>query len=77
VLQAVRESGGVIVAVREEAIGPAVRTLAARGLYVEPTSAIVIAALPQLPLAAGDTVVTVLTGSGLKAATAMARILDR
>ena len=72
-----RESGGVIVAVREEAIAPAVRTLAAQGLYVEPTSAIVVAALPQLPIEAGETVVAVLTGSGLKAATTMARILGR
>ena len=48
VLAAVRESGGTIVAVAEDAIGPAVRTLAAHGLYAEPTSAIVIAALPEL-----------------------------
>jgi len=81
VLAAVRESGGTIVAVAEEAIAPAVRTLAAHGLYAEPTSAIVVAALPELvargEIAEGDTVVAALTGSGLKAATAMAGILDR
>jgi threonine synthase len=77
VLQAVRESDGVIVTVAEEAIGPAVKTLAAHGLYTEPTGAMVVAALPHLPIAPGETVVTVLTGSGLKSATAMARILDR
>nr|WP_211233207.1 pyridoxal-phosphate dependent enzyme [Solirubrobacter soli] len=77
VLQAVRESGGTIVAVEEDAIAPAVRALAARGLYAEPTSAIIVAALDQLAIERSDTVVAVLTGSGLKAATAMARILDR
>ena len=77
VLAAVRESGGTIVAVPEAAIGPAVRTLAAHGLYAEPTGAIVIAALPRLPLTPGETVVTVLTGSGLKSAATMARILHQ
>ena len=77
VLAAVRESGGVIVAVAEDTIAPAVRTLAAHGLYAEPTSALVVAALPQLPIEAGETVVAVLTGSGLKAATTMVRILGR
>lgn len=77
VLAAVRESEGTIVAVPEDAIGPAVRTLAAHGLYAEPTSAIVIAALPQLALTPGELIVTVLTGSGLKAAATMDRILRR
>jgi threonine synthase len=77
VLHAVRESGGTIVAVPEDAIAPAVRTLASHGLYAEPTSAIVVAALQHLTIERSETVVTVLTGSGLKAATAMARILDR
>jgi len=53
----------------------------AHGLYAEPTSAIVVAALPELvargEIAEGDTVVAALTGSGLKDATAMAGILDR
>ena len=79
VLEAVRAAGGTIVAVAEEAIAPAVRTLAAAGLYAEPTSATVIAALPELvargALVPGERVVTVLTGSGLKAAQTMARIL--
>ena len=81
VLAAVRESGGTIVAVAEEAIAPGVRALAAHGLYAEPTSALVVAALPELvvrgEIAEGHTVVAALTGSGLKAATAMAGILDR
>lgn len=80
VLGAVRGSGGTIVAVAESSIAPAVRELAARGLYVEPTSAIVIAALPELvrsgAISAGDRVVAVLTGSGLKAPDAAQRILE-
>ena len=66
-------------AVPEDEIAPAVRTLARHGLYAEPTSAIVIAALGRRrrrPLAPGETVVTVLTGSGLKAAATMAQILE-
>jgi threonine synthase len=75
VLAAVRESDGVIVAVPEAEIGPAVRRLAAHGLYTEPTGAIVIAALPRLPITPGQVTVTVLTGSGLKSPATMARIL--
>jgi threonine synthase len=75
VLAAVRESGGTIVAVPEAEIPPAVRRLAGHGPYSEPTSAIVIAALARLPIAPGETTVTVLTGSGLKSAATMARIL--
>jgi len=77
VLEAVRESQGTIVAVPEHEIAPAVRTLAQHGLYAEPTSAIVVAALGRLAIEPGETVVAVLTGSGLKAASAMARLLDR
>jgi threonine synthase len=80
VLAAVRSSGGAFVAVPEASIAPAVRELAAAGLYAEPTSAIVVAALPELlargAVSAGDSVVTVLSGSGLKAAQLMTRILE-
>ncbi len=80
VLAAVRASDGMIVAVLEEAIAPAVRRLAARGLYAEPTSALVIAALDQLrargAISPGERVVAVLTGSGLKAAQAMSHVLE-
>lgn len=79
VLAAVRSTGGDIVAVPEVAIAPAVRELAARGLYVEPTSALVAAAVPELvrrgAIANDDRVVAVLTGSGLKAAGALSDIL--
>jgi threonine synthase len=78
VLAAVSSSGGGFQTVSEEEIPPAVRTLAARGLYAEPTSSIVAAALPgfvrQGLIRSGETTVMVLTGSGLKAAQTMAAI---
>jgi threonine synthase len=68
VLQAVKASGGTMLAVEEDRIAPARDSLARMGLYVEPTAAIVWDALRQLrergPLR--EPVVAVLTGSGLK-----------
>jgi threonine synthase len=80
VLRAVRESGGAIVAVTEADIVEALRGLAARGLYVEPTSAAAAAGLSQL-LASGairrqETTVLVLTGSGLKASAVIGELLQ-
>jgi threonine synthase len=73
-------SGGGFQTVREDEIPPAVLALAAQGLYAEPTSSIAAAAVPgferQGLLAAGDTTVMVLSGSGLKAAKTMADIVD-
>ena len=71
VLHGVRATGGAIVAVSEDDIVAALRGLARKGLYVEPTSASAAAGLTQL-IAAGrvqpdETTVLVLTGSGLKA----------
>lgn len=70
VLQAVRASAGTIVSVEESAIAPAARALAAKGLYVEPTSALVAAALPALrergAIGGGESIIAVLTGSGLR-----------
>ena len=71
VLQAIRDTGGTAIAVPEEELLPAVGELARAGLFVEPTSAQVVPALRRLQAAgainAADTVVAVLTGSGLKA----------
>ncbi|MBN1668000.1 MAG: pyridoxal-phosphate dependent enzyme [Anaerolineales bacterium] len=72
-LQMVLESNGFFVAVDEGAILPGRDQLARRGLFVEPTSAIVWNALEQIlsdPLSDPNTgpVVAILTGSGLKSA---------
>lgn len=80
VLAAVADSGGGFQTVAEEQIPRAVKELAAQGLYVEPTSALVAAAVPgfvaQGLLRPARTTVMVLTGSGLKAAQTMATILN-
>lgn len=79
VLAAVAQSGGGFQTVTEDEIRDSVRMLAARGLYAEPTSAIAAAALPGFVTRGlanpKETNVLVLSGSGLKAAQAMANLL--
>lgn len=67
VLRAVESTEGQFIAVPEEEILPARDELAQRGFYVEPTSAVVWAALRQLPDDFPQPWVLVLTGSGYKA----------
>ena len=78
VLAAVASSGGGFQVVSEREIPDAVLSLAAQGLYAEPTSAMAAAAVPgfvgQGLLSRDETTVLVLTGSGLKAAQTMAAI---
>jgi threonine synthase len=57
---------GLFHSIREEKILPAVRDLAHRGIHVEPTSALVWAALESIQADLPDPVVLILTGSGLK-----------
>ena len=68
VVEALSQSGGLAVSVNAAEIEQAHGQLARRGLYVEPTSATVAAALTKLDksIAPGDEVVAVLTGLGLK-----------
>ncbi|MDH5534603.1 MAG: threonine synthase [Betaproteobacteria bacterium] len=79
VLGAVRASAGAMVAVSEDEIVGALRTLALKGLYVEPTSAAAGAGLTKLiasgSIRAGETTVLVLTGSGLKASQKIGELL--
>jgi threonine synthase len=79
VLRAVRESGGRVVAVDEVEIVEALRALARRGLYVEPTAAAAAAGLTRLQTEGAiqpeETTVLVLTGSGLKASGAIGELL--
>ena len=80
VLRGVRESGGGIVAVSECEIVEALRLLARKGLYVEPTSAAGAAGLTRL-LASGqvkpqERTVLVLTGTGLKASERIGELLE-
>jgi threonine synthase len=79
VVAALRRSGGGIVAVPEDDIAPALIRLGRMGLYVEPTSATVGAALSGLladgTINAGESTVAVITGHGLKAADKIAEIM--
>ncbi len=70
VLAAIRATGGAVVAVDDAEIRSARVVLARAGLYVEPTSATVAAALVKLNklIDAEQTTVAALTGSGLKSA---------
>jgi threonine synthase len=68
VLQAVRQSEGTVIAVSDAAVLAAQEKLAIRGLFVEPTSATVAAALNQARSRFGenDIIVAILSGHGLK-----------
>jgi threonine synthase len=65
-LKAVEASGGRFLAVDEENILPARDSLAHAGLFVEPTSAIVWAALSEIAVELPEPIVLILSGSGLK-----------
>jgi len=68
VLKAVRETGGAVFAVNDTEILAARKALASHGLYVEPTAAVSLAAVPQLRklITAQELTVLPLTGHGLK-----------
>ena len=67
-LQAVRQSNGTCITVSEDEISSAQVDLARKGIYIEPTSAVAVAALEHLrrEIQEDDIVVVPLTGSGLK-----------
>ncbi len=79
VLAAIRTSQGDLAAVAEAAIAPATFELARRGLYAEPTSAIVLPAIREFlrrgSLRRDETTVVILTGSASKASDAVGRLL--
>ncbi len=68
ILEAVRASGGAIIAIPDEETLAARKRLAHQGFFVEPTSALAVAALGRLRPRLQGTVVVMLTGSGLKSA---------
>jgi threonine synthase len=67
-LAAIYLSHGIVLALEEEQIRDAHERLAGHGIFVEPTSATVAAALDELrdEIAPDETVVAILTGHGLK-----------
>jgi threonine synthase len=66
VIAAVVDSGGSMYVVEENEILPARDALGRLGFFVEPTSAIVWAALAKMIETLPDPIVVILTGSGLK-----------
>ena len=68
ILAAVRDTDGIMVAPDDEAVEAARADLARRGLFVEPTSALVLAGLREIldTLPRDAIIVAPLTGSGLK-----------
>ena len=78
ILAAVRETGGQVLAVPDEETLTGRDALARRGLYVEPTSAVAIAALARLRLVIEkeETTVVPLTGSGFKSPVRQSRFQE-
>lgn len=68
-LAEIQPDAGTFVAIPEEEIWPAAGDLARRGLYVEPTSALVWAAYRQLSGKIPEPAALILSGSGFKAST--------
>ncbi|WP_170316959.1 threonine synthase [Acrocarpospora corrugata] len=68
ILSSVRDTGGQIIAVDDEALWRAHDELRLSGIYVEPTSAIAVAGLASLTnqLTPGTTVLVPITATGLK-----------
>ncbi|MCC9198528.1 pyridoxal-phosphate dependent enzyme (plasmid) [Arthrobacter sp. zg-Y820] len=69
-LEAVRETHGTVVAVSEDQIDAATQALLSRGIWVEPAAATAVAALAVVDLPPGSTVVSMMTGHGVKATVA-------
>jgi len=70
VLRAIRDSHGLVCAVSDEQVWAALKQMGELGLYVEPTSSVPCAALGRLldnMITEDESVVVVLTGTGLKA----------
>ena len=80
IVGALRESGGGTVALTEDEIVAALRRLARQGLFAEPTSASAAAALDKLSdagsIKSNETTIVLLTGSGLKAASTVADLVQ-
>ncbi len=75
VLQALRESGGYTISVEEKEILSALRKLSSMGIYVEPTSASVLAGWKRISLEEQQNAVLILTGSGLKETSKLSSLL--
>jgi threonine synthase len=77
-MRALHETNGAIMTVDEAEIEFGVKVLASKGIYVEPTSAVIVKAFDKFVesgiIRAGDITVSILTGSGLKATDKLIKI---
>lgn len=78
IMRALRETNGAITIVDEAEIEVGIKALASKGIYVEPTSAVIVKAFDKFVesgiIGAGDVTVSILTGSGLKATDKLMKI---
>jgi threonine synthase len=77
IVDIVRETGGEVLAVSDTEVEKALILLGRKGLYVEPTSALPVAAFRKYPRVRSGTVVAPLTGHGLKANEKMEKIAPK
>ncbi len=79
ILEAISETNGAFTIVNDEEIKDGIKILAAEGIFVEPTSAVIIAAFNKFAeggiIREGDLTVSILTGSGLKAIDKLMKLL--
>jgi len=77
-LRCVRETGGTCILVSEDEIKSALKEMCRQGFFVEPTAAVAVAGAKQYirdHASESEEIVSTLTGSGLKAAEQIARIV--
>jgi len=77
IVDIVRETKGEVLAVSDEEVEKALVVLGRKGFYVEPTSALPVAAYLKYPGVRSGSVVAPLTGHGLKATEKMQKIVSQ
>jgi len=80
IMEAINSTDGAFTVVNEEDIEDGIKILARQGIYVEPTSAVVVKAFDRFVqtevIRYDDLIVSVLTGSGLKATDKLTKMLS-
>jgi threonine synthase len=80
IMEAMNSTDGAFTVVSEEDIEDGIKILARQGIYVEPTSAVVVKAFDHFVqtevIRYDDLIVSVLTGSGLKATDKLTKMLS-
>ena len=78
IMQARHETNGAITVVDEAEIELGIKALASKGIYIEPTSAVIVKAFDKFVesgiIRTGEVTVSILTGSGLKATDKLMKI---